>query len=284
MTTELENFLSSKNNLTEISIKNYQNAYKRIKQFLSTDITKSDEERLIDVINMIDNVNSKLVVLNVMLLIKSHSEQSVNKLEKLREKLFEEKMKIGKQKLQEKNLNLPSYQVIDAFIKTLDTNQNYSEYIINYLTFYYGLRSKDVNLFVTTRKLTKNINTENNYLIVKKTEIEIIINDFKTIKQYLQKRIVIRNKNFVQICHILPLSIYILSGNKNPINESSLHNIITKMFYKHDGKHLTEGDYFKIRIRDLQSKPNSLQEIKKLGEYRGTSLDTIVQYYNLSIN
>jgi hypothetical protein len=280
MTTELENFLSSKNNLTEISIKNYQNAYKRIRQLLSTDITKSDEETLIDVINMIDNVNSKLVVLNVMLLIKNHSEQSVNKLEKVREKLFEEKMKIGKQKLQEKNLQLPSYEVIDQYIKTLD----FSQYVVNYLTFYFGFRNKDVNLYITTRKLTKNINTENNYLIVKKTEIELIINDYKTIKQYLQKRIVIRNKYFVEVCNNLQLSTYLLTRDENPINGISLHNIITKMYYKHEGKHLTESDYFKIRILDLQSKPNSLQEIKKLAEYRGTSLDTIVQYYNLSIN
>lgn len=279
--TELENFLTSKTNLTSISIKNYTNAYKRIKQFLSKDISESDEETLIDVVNMVDNINSKIVLSNLMIMIKNHLEQSTKKLDKFRDQLFIERNKITSQKLQEKNLELPSYQVIDAYIKTLDENQSYSEYIVNYLTFYYGLRSKDVNLFITTRKLTKNINTETNYLIVKKTEIEIILNDYKTIKQYLQKRIVIRNKNFVQICHILPLSIYILSGNNNPINESSLHNIITKTFYKHDGKHLTEGDYFKIRIRDLQSKPNSLQEIKKLGEYRGTSLDTIVQYYNL---
>jgi hypothetical protein len=124
-------------------------------------------------------------------------------------------MKIGKQKLQEKNLQLPSYQVIDQFIKTLD----FSQYVVNYLTFYFGFRNKDVNLYITTRKLTKNINTENNYLIVKKTEIELIINDYKTIKQYLQKRIVIRNKHFVEVCNNLHLSTYLLTRNENPINE-----------------------------------------------------------------
>jgi hypothetical protein len=272
--TELETFLSKKTNLSALSVKNYTNAYKRIKQFLSTDITASDEEKLIDVVNMIDNVGSKIILLNLMIMMKNNLKQSTKKLDKFREKLFIERDKITSQKLQEKNLELPSYQVIDQYIKTLDTNR----YIVNYLTFYFAFRNKDVNLYLTTRKLTKNINTEINYLIVKKTEIEIIVNDYKTIKQYLQKRIVIRNKHFVEVCQSLPLSSYLLSGNENPINEVSLHNIITKMFYKQEGKHLTEADYFKILVKEKKS---NLNELKKIAEFRGTSLDTIVQYYHL---
>jgi len=272
--TELETFLSTKTNLSSVSIKNYTNAYKRIKQFLSSDITESDEEKLIDVVNMIDNVGSKIILLNLMIMMKNNLEQSTKKLDKFREKLFIERDKITSQKLHEKNLELPSYQVIDQYIKTLDTNR----YIVNYLTFYYAFRNKDVNLYLTTRKLTKNINTETNYMIVKKTEIEIIVNDYKTVKQYLQKRIVIRNKHFVNICQSLPISTYLLTGDETPINEVSLHNIITKMFYKHEDKHLTESDYFKILVKE---KKTNLNELKKIAEFRGTSLDTIVQYYHL---
>jgi hypothetical protein len=275
--TELETFLSTKTNLSSVSIKNYTNAYKRIKQFLSSDITESDEEKLIDVVNMIDNVGSKIILLNLMIMMKNNLEQSTKKLDKFREKLFVERDKITSQKLQEKNLELPSYQVIDQYIKTLDTNR----YIVNYLTFYYAFRNKDVNLYLTTRKLTKNINTETNYMIVKKTEIEIIVNDYKTVKQYLQKRIVIRNKHFVEVSQSLPISTYLLTGDENPINEVSLHNIITKMFYKHNDKHLTEADYFKILVKEKKS---NLNELKKIAEYRGTSLDTIVQYYHLDTN
>ena len=273
--SELETFLESKTNLTASSVKNYTNAYKRIKQFLSTDITKSDEEQLIDVVNMIDNVGSKIILLNLMIMMKNHLEQSTKKLDKFREKLFIERDKIGKQKLHEKNLELPSYQVIDQYIKSLESNR----YIVNYLTFYYAFRNKDVNLFLTTRKLTKNINTETNYMIVKKTEIEIIVNDYKTVKNYLQKRIVIRNKHFVNVCHSLPINTYLLTGDENPINESSLHNTITRMLFKHEDKHLGEADYFKILVREKKS---NLNELKKIAEYRGTSLDTIIQYYNLN--
>lgn len=269
--SELETFILSKTNLTASSVKNYTSVYKRIKQHLSTDITKSEEDTLIDVVNMIENVSSKIVLLNLMIMIRTHFELSIKKLDKFREQLFIERDKYTSKKLSEKNNNLPSYQDIDQYIKTLETNK----YIVNYLTFYFGLRNKDVNLFLTTRKDTKNINTETNYMIVKKTEIEIIVNDYKTVKNYLQKRIIIRNKHFVNVCHSLPINTYLLTGDENPINESSLHNTITRMLFKHLG----EADYFKILVREKKS---NLNELKKIAEYRGTSLDTIIQYYNLN--
>lgn len=273
--SELETFLESKTNLTASSVKNYTSVYKRIKQHLSTDITKSEEDTLIDVVNMIENVSSKIVLLNLMIMIRTHFELSIKKLDKFREQLFIERDKYTSKKLFEKNNDLPSYQDIDNYIKTLETNK----YIVNYLTFYFGLRNKDVNLFLTTRKDTKNINTETNYMIVKKTEIEIIVNDYKTVKNYLQKRIVIRNKHFVNVCNSLPINTYLLTGDENPINESSLHNTITRMLFKHEDKHLGEADYFKILVREKKS---NLNELKKIAEYRGTSLDTIIQYYNLN--
>lgn len=273
--TELETFLESKTNLTASSVKNYRSVYNRIKQLLSTDISKTEEDTLIDVVNLIEKINSKVTIINLMIMIRSHFDLSIKKLDKYRDKLFEERDKYTSQKLTEKNLELPSYQVIDQYIKTLESNR----YIVNYLTFYYAFRNKDVNLFLTNRKLTKNINTETNYLIVKKTEIELIINDYKTIKNYLQKRIVIRNKHFVEVCNVLPLSTYLLTGDENPISPSSLHNTITRILYKYNDKHLTEADYFKILVKEKKS---NLNELKKISEFRGTSLDTIIQYYHLN--
>jgi hypothetical protein len=277
MTTELETFILSKTNVSAKTITNYKNAYKRIKQFLSTDITASDEEKLIDIINFIDNVGSKIVLLNLMIMMKNQLQQSTKKLDKFRDKLFIERDATTKLFLEKKNDELPSYKIVDEYIKTLDS----TKYIVNYLTFYFGLRNDDVNLFITTRKLTKNILNSTNYLIVKKTEIELIINTYKTSKNYLQKRIVIRNKNFIQICQDIPLLTYLLTGNENPVNESSLHNTITRMFYKHNDKYLTETDYIKILIKHLTTKPNLLTELKKISEYRGSSLDNMIKYYNI---
>jgi len=277
MTTELETFILSKPNVSAKTITNYRGAYKRIKQYLSTDVTESDEEKLMDIITFIDNVGSKIVLLNLMIMMKNNLEQSTKKLDKFRDKLFIERDATTKLFLEKKNDELPSYQVVDEYIKTLDS----IKYIVNYLTFYFGLRNDDVNLFITTRKLTKNINTETNYMIVKKSEIELVINTYKTSKNYLQKRIVIRNKNFIQICNTLSLSTYLLTENETPINEVSIHNKITRMLYKHNEKHLTETDYIKILIKHLTTKPNLLTELQKISYYRGSSLDNMIKYYNI---
>jgi hypothetical protein len=279
MTTELETFILSKSNVSAKTITNYKTSYKRIKQYLSTDITDADEDRLIDIVNLIDNVGSKIVLLNLMIMMKNNVEQSTKKLEQFREKIFIERDKATKKFLEKKNDELPSYQLVDEYINSLES----IKYIVNYLTFYFGLRNDDVNLFLTTKKLTKNINTSTNYLIVKKSEIELIINTYKTSKKYLQKRIVIKDKKFKQVCQDLTLSTYLLTGSETPINEVSLHNKITRMLYKYNEKHLTETDYIKILIKHLTTKPNLLTELKKISEYRGSSLDNMIKYYNINI-
>ena len=279
MTTELETFILSKSNVSAKTITNYRSVYKRIKTLLSKDISDSDEDRLIDIVNLIDNVGSKITVLNLMIMMKNQLEQSTKILNQFRDKIFIERDKATKKFLEKKNDELPLYQLVDEYINSLES----IKYIVNYLTFYFGLRNDDVNLFLTTKKLTKNINTSTNYLIVKKSEIELIINTYKTSKKYLQKRIVIKDKKFKQICQDLTPLTFLLTGSETPINEVSLHNKITRMLYKHNEKHLTETDYIKILIKHLTTQPNLLTELKKISEYRGSSLDNMIKYYNINI-
>lgn len=279
MTTELETFILSKTNVSAKTITNYRSVYKRIKILLSKDISDSDEDTLIDVVNLVENVGSKITMLNLMIMIKNNLDQTTKKLNKFREKLFVERDSTTKLFLEKKNDELPVYQLVDEYINSLES----IKYIVNYLTFYFGLRNKDVNLFVITKKDSKYMNTTTNYLLLKKTQIELIINDYKTSKQYLQKRIVIKDKKFRQVCQDLTPLTFLLTGSEIEMNEVSLHNKITRMLYKHNEKHLTEADYFKILIKHLTTQPHLLSELKKLSDYRGTSLETIVKYYNINL-
>ena len=45
---------------------------------------------------------------------------------------------------------------------------------------------------------------------------------------------------------------------------------------------MTEGEYFKLNIKHLQTQPNSYSKILTLGEIRGTNADNIEKYYNIS--
>ena len=284
MTSEIDFVLSSKTNLTEQSIKTYKNNYNKIRAIIDKNISECSEKDLIDVIKDISpSVNSRLTLLNVIIVVRKTFNTGIDKLDKYRDELFLEKEKHTKTNLKEKNNTLPSFETIKEYIKTLGINKDIKRYIVNYLTFYYCLRTKDVNLFITTRKDTKDINVPKNFLIVKKTEVELIINEYKTQKTYQQKRIVVKGKLFLEFCNSLPINTYLLTGSDIPISETSLNNTITRMLYKDDEKHLTEADYIKIYLKEINNKPNNLIEIKKISKNRGTSVETLIEYYNINI-
>jgi len=284
MTSEIDFVLSSKTNLTEQTIKTYKNNYNKIRAIIEKNISECSEKDLIDVIKDISpSVNSRLTLLNVIIVVRKTFNIGIDKLDKYRDELFLEKEKHTKTNLKEKNNTLPSFETIKEYIKTLGINKDIKRYIVNYLTFYYCLRTKDVNLFITTRKDTKDINVSKNFLIVKKTEVELIINEYKTQKTYQQKRIVVKGKLFLEFCNFLPINTYLLTGSDIPISETSLNNTITRMLYKDDEKHLTEADYIKIYLKEINNKPNNLIEIKKISKNRGTSVETLIEYYNINI-
>ena len=135
---------------------------------------------------------------------------------------------------------------------------------------------------ITTRKDVKNIDTNTNYLLVKQREIEWIRNEYKTVASHLQQRIVIKAKNFITAVKALELNTWLLSGTATPISETSVTNIITRMLFKYNGENLSESDYFKLNIKHLQTQPNSYSKIALLSAYRGTAMETIEKYYNLS--
>ena len=72
----------------------------------------------------------------------------------------------------------------------------------------------------------------------------------------------------------------VVERSDKPISDSSLANI--RLFFSHNGKNVTESDYFKLNIKHLQSEPNSYTKIMSLGAFRGTNPETIEKYYNVS--
>ncbi len=119
------------------------------------------------------------------------------------------------------------------------------------------------------------------YLLVKKSEVEWIRHDYKTITSHLQQRIVIKSKQFIDAVKSLPINSWLLSRTDNLISDTSLTNTIARTLYLHNDKNMTKSDYFKLNIKHLQSQPNSYTKIMTLGAYRGTYPETIEKYYNV---
>lgn len=275
---EIEEVIKSRS-LTDKSKITYRNNYIRLVNVLQESLREADEKDILKAINEISNnsINNKLSYINIPILIKQLYKKPVDILLSRREQLLIERDKKQKQSV---DLDLPKYNDVKKYVNDLyDTNK--VKYIVNYLIFNYGVRNKDVNVFITGQRKSKAMDTNKNFLLVKNREIEWIRNDYKTLTTFGQQSIIIKAKKFIDAVKSLPLESYLLSGNNKSLAETSLNNTISRMLYKHNDKHMTEGEYFKLLVKHLQTQPHSYSKIIALGELRGTAAETIEKYYNI---
>jgi hypothetical protein len=280
--SEIEEVINSRT-LTEQSKKTYRNNYDKLYTILQKPLKDVDQETIFYAVEELanDSVNNKLTYINIPIMVRQLYNKSVDILLSQRELLFLQREKQQKDNTNLKDLDLPNYNDVKKYVNGL-YGVNNVKYIVNYLIFNYGVRNKDVNVFITTRTKTKDIDTNKNYLLVKNREIEWVRNDYKTVASYLQQKIIIKAKNFIDAVKSLQLETYLLSGDDTQLAEGSLNNTISRMLYKHNDKNMTERDYFKLNVKHLQTEENSYSKILSLGNIRGTNATTIEQYYNIS--
>jgi len=250
-------------------------------------IIKSTETQLINLIKKMDvKPTGRLNYLNIFFMIKSINEQPTNEILKYRETLFKQKDKQTEIKIQEKKeQHLPSYEEVNKFIDELYNSGDWIRWLYNYLIFTYGLRNKDVNLIIIQgsnyNKLDEKEKHELNYLFVKKTETELIINDYKTKSTHGTKRIKIRSRKVLKICNLLKDGPLLLKANGSLVSNDDLSYYLR--LFQNEDQQLTEGDYFKINVLHIQNQPNSLKLLQQIATTRGTkSITNLDQFYNLN--
>lgn len=279
---EIEDVINSKS-LTEQSKTTYKRNYNKLTEILQKSLKDADQDTIIYAVEELanDSVNNKLTYINIPIMIKQFYNRPVDILLSQRELLFSQREKQQKNNVSLKELDLPNYNDVKNYVNGL-YGVNNVKYIVNYLIFNYGVRNKDVDVFITTRTKTKDIDTDKNYLLVKNREIEWVRNNFKTSNAYGQQRIIIKAKNFIDAVKSLQLETYLLTGTNDKLQEQNLGAVISRMLYKHNNKFMTESDMFKMLVQYLQTQPNSYSKIISLGEIRGTNATTIEKYYNIS--
>lgn len=250
-------------------------------------ITKATETQLINIIKKMDiKTAGQMNYLNIFFMIKSINEQPTDEILKFRETLFKRKDKQTEQKIQEKQTqNLPSYNEVETFINNLYKDGDFIRYLYNYLIFMYGLRNKDVNLNIIQadkfNKLDDKQKKGNNYLVVKKTECELIVDDYKTRNTYGTKNIKIRSRKILKVCQSLKDGPILVKANGSNVSNDELSYYIR--LFQNENFHLTEADYFKINVLYIQTQPNPLKKLQEIAKTRGTqSITNLNQYYNLT--
>ena len=275
--------------LSVASLNKYKSQYNyltKTNNFTGDWITETDEKELIELIKSLDMKSAgKMGYLNVIILIKQMKNQPINAMLSYRDTLFKQKDIDTGLKIKEKqNQNLPSYKEIEDFINKLYKNGDWIRFLYNWLIFTYGLRNKDVNLEIISAEKFKKLSAENksdkNFLVVKHTECELVVDSYKTKNFYGTKYIKIRSRKILKVCQLLGDGLILMKPNNEPVDDTQISNYI-KLFMNEE-HHLTEADYFKINLLYIQTQPNCINRLNELCNTRGSkSLGVINKFYNL---
>ena len=266
--------------------KTSENSYKRIYLYLTNLFNENhnwvnfhSQKYLINKLRELDcKEDNKLSYLNLFIMIKKYANLDNEELIKYRAELFKEKKANTEIKLQQQKEILPSYNEVKDYIQNLYKDKDYVNYLVNELIFTYCLRNQDVNLKIinlTDYKQEKN-NTDN-YLVVKKNEVDLIINSYKTSSVYGKKQIRIRSRKIYNAA--ISLKGNLLQNDKGEnLDMGNISYYIRLMPF--NDKRLTEAQYCKINVFHAQTLSNPLEKITEIAKNRGTSVETLNNYYN----
>jgi hypothetical protein len=210
--------------------------------------------------------------LNIFLLVAKMNEdvELETKLKDIRTKNAEKINEENKEKNKELAQNLPKYSELIEYTEDLFNKKNWIGYVINRLLLDYNVRNEDIDLIITRNK--NEINNEDNFILVSPRAITYIRNKYKTAQTYKKKTHDIKDAKLRKaIRNILDMNetdTYTLLKGKD----------IGYFVMKYTKDKLGEGNYFKIAVNE------NLGDLQKLGEMsanRGTSIDTIKEFYDL---
>lgn len=278
MDTEINKLLIDKGGLTETTKKNYVNQYKTIVRILGKPIAQATEDFILEKFEDL-KPNVEKLYLNLVVMILNNENIATPLLDAYRIKLRSIVDNYYIKKKSKTDETLPDIKDIIKYTNKLYDDKLYVKYIINYLIITYGVRNKDVDVFITDS--SKNIKDTINYIIVNKSQATWIINDYKTLKNYGTKKIIIKSKKFLDALKNIEMNSWLLkTSDNNHIEESGLATILKRMLYNN----LTEGTYFKIIMKSINSKDNAINRLQYYSATRGTNYQNLIQFYNTSAN
>ena len=281
---ELNLLIESKQNqprpISPTSLKKYIQTYQYLTNLLQKTgdwMSEISTPKVVKLINKLDLKSSgKLLNLNLFIMIRKDT-LDINTLLELRTKLHKKKDIETEDYIQHKLETLPDYTAVVKYIDSLYKNKKYTDYLVNYLMFTYGLRNRDCNLTIITNDNYKKVDIAKNYLVIRKTDCIMIINDYKTSSTYGVKKITVRSRRVLDCANKLGEGNLLVNKFNEPINDDNLS------YYIHLYENLNESDYYKIHILHIQSLPNPIKELAKISQTRGSNnIQTLNTHYNIA--
>ena len=275
---EFKNFMDTLDGKSDHTKRAYKTQYTKLRNLLEHDVADVSQKKAIDIISEQSNPNQQQALINIAVLVRRMNKLPTKDLEAKREANKKEVVKQVKQV--NETLVLPTLNDLEEYLEYLYANNQWTDYIINYLLLEYQVRNKDVNFTITTRK--KDMTDKNkNYiwLDVRQKKAVYVRRDYKTEKTYGEKRHTISDKEFiVALKRVLACQKHNEECGVFIPNENQVGYYIQKATYKGIG----EGAYLKIVINAYKNAGN-IQKLKEISDNRGTDLNTLLSNYNVDL-
>ena len=289
---ELNNIIADKKPTTQQA---YKRDYKRLRLLLDVDTIINNNNKLTKpitaIIKAIKNSefskNTQKGLFNMLVMIfqknpnfKSQQVKVESEREKMNNKIEIERKDKNKELLE----TLPAQKTIDKDLNDLYNQKEYLKYIINYLVITYNLRNKDLCLkIVSSMKQTKD--TEFNYLVITEKYVSFIRNVYKTASTYGKKDNRVQSKKFRDaLLKFLELKEvdykneeYVIFKDRSgePLNCNKIGDRLKYLLIENETK------LNKIKVKEINNKPNTIKGLKKMEKNRGTDIKTIATYYSI---
>jgi hypothetical protein len=213
------------------------------------------------------STNTKKNLMNLMVMVKKQvDEKEYKELYELREKLRADVSTEIKEK--HENLDVDNMIKYDELVQYLKLQSNVS-YIINYLLLYYCTRNRDLNL--TIDEYSGEIPDTANWLLISEDKVIFVRNDYKTYNTYAQLVFDITNKTFIK---------YVKQLYKKNDTKLLKSKGLDKEIRGYTIKGLSETEICKVVIHYFLTN-NRYSEVLEISKRRGTSLDALLQNYNV---
>jgi len=254
------------NTLAPATIKTYLNKYKNLRKLVDIDLNEFSQEQALEILEglKIPSINTYNSLLNLFIMIK----QMYSLPHEILLKQRDDNKPIVENYTAEKfaKTELPSYETLiehrDQLLKTLQ----FREYIICYLLLEYGLRNKDMDIIMTSKKREID-NISNWFHINPRGGILYTINDYKTASTYGSKTIKITDPIFNRAVRAL-----FKTGANKLIPIIDFAHFIQKSTYNNLG----EIAYYKILVKHFWNDKNKLLA---LSNTRGSSINSMLSHY-----
>jgi len=289
--TQFNAYLEANPTLSKRTVKAYENQFDKFDGMEKNVVTQSQANIISFVDGLPISVNTKLAVYNVGINVRKHFNKDVNKMNTRKLQLADDYKTEKDQKKEEKKGDLPTAKELIAWENRQYVDKNWTGFIITHLLRVLSTRNKDLDLKIIPANRSQrkgDPNDKNNYLILRKNNSQVVRNDYKTVKEYKQKKNVLTSTKLNRAIRELiaerdlelgkdEIRLLTTIGGKRMSEDS-----IGKKIRSYTFRGLSETDYNKVFVSEV-AEMKDIKQLKIISNNRGSSLDVLLKEYHLNV-